>query len=112
MIGEQTADVVGSAFRLRELDKVQVVGRTQALRIYELLGVAGAALLPEQAQMLALYAEALAAYRSQRWDEATEHFGKCLTLWPKDGPSRRCGNDAARCAKPTCPTTGTDRTST
>jgi adenylate cyclase len=46
MIGEQTADLVGSAFRLRELDKVQVMGRTQALQIYELLGVANAVLPP------------------------------------------------------------------
>jgi adenylate cyclase len=88
MIGEQTADLVGSAFRLRELDKVQVVGRAQALRIYELLGVPGAVLPPNQEQMLELYAVALNGYQRQRWDEASETFRQCLVLWPDDGPSR------------------------
>jgi len=88
MIGENTAELVGNAFVLRELDKVQVKGRQQALRIYELVAVAGAALPPERTQMLGLYASALAAYRHQRWDEATERFGQCLALCPADGPSR------------------------
>jgi adenylate cyclase len=88
MIGENTAELVANAFVLRELDKVQVKGRQQALRIYELVAVAGAALPPERTQMLGLYASALAAYRHQRWDEATERFGQCLALCPADGPSR------------------------
>ena len=91
MIGEPTADLVGSAFRLRELDKVQVVGRTQALRIYELLGVADAVLPPIQEQMLVRYAAALKAYRGRRWDEASEMFRQCLDLSPDDGPSRVMG---------------------
>ncbi len=88
MIGEGTVELIGGDFLLRELDRVQVKGRKQALRIYELLGVAGTALPPEQAQMLRLYASALDAYRSRRWDEAEELFGQCLALWPADGPSK------------------------
>jgi adenylate cyclase len=88
MIGEGAADLVGDAFVMRELDRVQVKGRKQALRIYELLGVAGAVLPPPQAEMLRLYANALSAYRHQRWDEAAELFGQCLALWPTDVPSR------------------------
>ena len=88
MIGEQTAELIGNGFLLRELDKVQVKGRKQALRIYELLGVAGAVLPAGQAQMLGVYASALEAYRGQRWDEAAERFGQGLALWPADGPCR------------------------
>ena len=88
MIGEGTVELIGNDFLLRELDRVQVKGRKQALRIYELLGVAGAALPPEQAQMLTLYASALEAYRNRRWDEAEALFGQCLALWPADGPSK------------------------
>ena len=88
MIGDGTAELIGNDFLLRELDKVQVKGRKQALRIYELLGVRGAVLPPNQAEMLSLYAVALEAYRSQRWDEAVATFGQCLELWPEDGPSR------------------------
>jgi len=88
MIGEGTVDLIGNDFLLRELDRVQVKGRKQALRIFELLGVAGTALPPEQAQMLTLYASALEAYRSRRWDEAEALFGQCLALWPAEGPSK------------------------
>jgi adenylate cyclase len=88
MIGEQTAQMVGSDFVLRELDKVQVKGRRQALAIYELVATAGAALPAEQKQMLQLYATALEAYRQRRWDEAEGLFGQCLALWPTDGPSK------------------------
>ena len=88
MIGEETVELIGNGFLLRELDKVQVKGRKQALRIYELLGVAGALLPGDQAEMLKLYASALEAYRRQRWDGAIERFGDCLAIWPTDGPSR------------------------
>lgn len=88
VIGEGTVDLIGSEFLLRELDRVQVVGRKQALRIYELMGVADAALPPGQAQMLTLYASALGAYRSRCWDDAAALFEQCLALWPADGPSK------------------------
>jgi adenylate cyclase len=41
IIGENTAQMVEKSFVLRELDTVQVVGREQAVRIYELLAKAG-----------------------------------------------------------------------
>jgi len=88
MIGEQTAELIGGDFRLRELDKVQVVGRTQALKIYELLGVAGAVLPPAREQMLVRYTAGLEAYRSRQWDGAAENFRQCLAAYPDDGPSR------------------------
>lgn len=91
MIGEGTAELIGDDFLLRELDKVQVKGRKQALRIYELLGVRGAVLPPNQTEMLSLYSVALEAYRRQRWDEASELFAQCRALWPQDGPSRAMG---------------------
>ena len=112
MIGEGTVELIGNDFLLRELDRVQVKGRKQALRIYELLGVAGAVLPPEQAQMLTLYASALDAYRSRRWDEAVALFGQCLALWPADGPSKPWRSAAARCATRPRPRTGTGRSST
>lgn len=64
----------------RELDHVRVAGKTESVRIYELLGMAETA-TPELQEELALYAQALAAYRHQDWDSATTKFsqlqGKC-----------------------------------
>ena len=73
---------------LREIDLVRVVGREQAIRIYELLAAAGTSLLPRREKALGSYAAGLEAYRQQCWDEALWLFKESLALWPEDGPSR------------------------
>jgi adenylate cyclase len=88
LIGENTARVVEKSFLLREVDMVQVVGRAQAVRIYELLARAGAPLPPQQEQAFSFYAAGLQAYRERHWDEALQLFKQSLMLWPEDGPSR------------------------
>jgi adenylate cyclase len=88
IIGENTALLVEKAFRLRELDMVRVKGRTQVIRIYELVGTAGAALASAHDQALCAYAEALEAYRKGMWTEALALFHQVLRLRPDDGPSR------------------------
>ena len=84
IISDSTAELVAGAFLLRELDLVRVKGRAKALRIYELLGVAGVHLPDDRQRLLELYAAGLAAYRSQDWDSALELFRQCLLLNPND----------------------------
>jgi adenylate cyclase len=79
--------MVGSSFILRQLDLVKVMGRQQALHIFELLGTPNTALPDAQQRMLQLYAEAMTAYHQRRWDEAFELFKHCRVLCPADGPS-------------------------
>jgi adenylate cyclase len=88
LIGENTAQLVEKSFLLREIDLVRVVGREQAVRIYELLVAAGTSLPTAKEQALRAYAAGLQAYRQQRWDEALGFFKESLALWPVDGPSR------------------------
>jgi adenylate cyclase len=88
LIGEDTARLVEKAVLLREIDMVQVVGRAQGVRVYELLGRADTSLPQEQGQAFSCYAAGLAAYRERRWDEALELFTQSLSLWSGDGPSR------------------------
>jgi adenylate cyclase len=88
LIGENTAQMVEQSFVLREVDMVQVVGRKQAVRIYELLARAGTALPRKQEQAFSCYAAGLEVYRERRWDEALELFQESLMLWPGDGPSQ------------------------
>jgi len=87
IIGENTAELLGDEFLLRELDMVQVVGREQAVRIYELLGNTGTSLPNEQAKAFSAYAAGLEAYRQQSWDDAIGLFNESLSLWQGDGPS-------------------------
>ncbi len=88
LIGENTAQMVEQSFLLREIDMVQVIGRKQAVRIYELLARAGTLLPAEQEQAFSCYTAGLAAYRDRRWNEALELFQASLVLWPGDGPSQ------------------------
>ncbi len=88
LIGENTAQLVATSFLLREVDMVQVVGRVQPVRIYELLATKGTSLPDEQEKAFGFYAAGLGAYRERRWGEAQENFNKSLGLWPGDGPSR------------------------
>lgn len=88
LIGENTAELVEEAFLLREIDMVQVVGRAQAVRIYELLSTSETTLPHELEQAFRSYAAGLEAYRQECWEEAQRLFTVALAVWPGDGPSR------------------------
>jgi adenylate cyclase len=84
IIGENTARLVGDAFRLRELDMVRVKGRQQAVRVYELMAKAGDALPEEVEKALEPFAAGLDAYRRQAWEEAMAFFSRVLEFRPAD----------------------------
>jgi adenylate cyclase len=88
LIGENTADLVGDAFLMREVDMVQVVGRKQPVRIYELLAKAEEALPLEQEKAFKSYAAGLQAYRQQYWGDALSLFQEAVLLSKGDGPSQ------------------------
>ncbi len=87
IISGDTVDFVAGTFRLRELDLVRVKGRAQALRIYELIGMAENPLPDDQRQLLKLFEAGLRSCRERGWDQALELFGQCLQLFPGDRPS-------------------------
>src|SRR6185295_9120201 len=65
MISEATHALVAGKFVTRELDKIRVVGKKVAVRIFELIAVAGAE-LPVSQEFLDAYAAALAAFKERR----------------------------------------------
>jgi adenylate cyclase len=88
LLGENTAQLIDKSFLVREIDLVRVVGREQAVRIYELLGRSDTTLPEAQEKAFSCYAAGLEAYRQRFWDEALELFRQALTRWPEDGPAR------------------------
>ncbi len=71
VIGEDTRIAAGDAIIVRRLDRVAVYGRMQGLAIYELLGMAGGAGVPEWVEA---YEAGLAAYEDRRWPDAVRLF--------------------------------------
>ena len=86
IIAEDTYRLARDFVEARELDSVRVVGRSEPVRLYELLARKGE-LAPEQARLRERFEAALAAYRASRWDEAEAGFRACLEVAPKDGPA-------------------------
>ncbi len=60
-------------FVYQELDVVQVAGKSEPVRIYQVIG-AQEDVTPEQYEKIGVFAEALAAYRAQKWAQATQMF--------------------------------------
>ena len=86
MIAGPTYEAAQQGIEARELDSIRVLGKSEAVAIYELLGLKG------QASDVALkvatrYTEALAEYRQGRWAPARAGFEECLKINPEDGPS-------------------------
>jgi adenylate cyclase len=87
LIGERTRHLAGDAVEAREIDSVLVVGRSEPLRIFELLGRKGEVSV-ERLELRDTFAAALADYREQRWDKSAKGFRDCLTITPDDPASQ------------------------
>src|SRR5207237_2852338 len=76
---ETTVALAGDAFAWRELDAIRVKGRTQALKIYQLLALS-AGLTSSQATLIANYADGLAQWRAREFDRAAQCFGRSADI--------------------------------
>ncbi|WP_442894557.1 adenylate/guanylate cyclase domain-containing protein [Bradyrhizobium sp. AZCC 1588] len=76
---ETTVALTGEAFAWRELDAIRVKGRTQALKIYQLLALS-AGLAPSQQTVIANYADGLAHWRAREFARAAECFGRSADI--------------------------------
>lgn len=87
LISQATADAIGSGLELREIDRLAVAGQSAPQAIFEVMARPGA-LTDVQVRLRTHYAEALAAYRERRFDDASAAFNAALEAVPGDGPSR------------------------
>jgi adenylate cyclase len=85
MISEATAAASAGAVALRELDRISVKGRAEALTVFEVIQDDDPA--SPYAEALRAYAKGLEAYRARAFREAAALFDAALALAPDDGPS-------------------------
>jgi adenylate cyclase len=86
IVSQFTYEKVKNDFLFRELDSVRVVGKAEAIKIYELLD------LPEtqdsnRQRVLELYYQGKKFYRQKDFVEAKKQFKDALEINPDDGPS-------------------------
>jgi class 3 adenylate cyclase len=87
LASEAAITAAGDAIEAREIDRLVVAGQTRPETVFEIIGRAGE-LSEKQLELLARYAEGLAAYRARRWDDARRAFQAAIEAVPSDGPSQ------------------------
>ncbi|NOK32966.1 adenylate/guanylate cyclase domain-containing protein, partial [Corallococcus exercitus] len=86
MIGPRTYELAREHIEVRELDRVRVAGKTEAVTVYELLALKGQ-LDASTRQTVARYHEALGLYREARFAEAAAVLEAEAARSPEDGPT-------------------------
>lgn len=82
VVGEHTRELAGDAFVYRELDRVQVKGKAQAIHVYQPVCKAEEA-DDELLKEIKLLEKALALYRARHWDEAEKLFSRLHQMQPE-----------------------------
>ena len=84
LVNQRARELAGGAFQFREIDSLQVAGRIEPERVFELMGHAGTGL----EQLAGTFEAGLASYRAKDWDAAEQAFARCLEFAQDDGPSQ------------------------
>jgi adenylate cyclase len=84
LISEMTYKRLRSSYRVREVDKVVVKGKTEAVSVFEVLDYHTDETFPNLPEVLDYYKNGLIYYRKQQWDKATKSFEEALRLNPQD----------------------------
>src|ERR1019366_2424041 len=86
IISEATFLQVKDRVIARELDLIRVKGKTQPVKVYELLAMAEQS--HAYADLVARFEKGLGAYRAGDWLAAIETFQELIAEHPGDGPSQ------------------------
>jgi adenylate cyclase len=88
LISEFTFNELKGSYIFREIDFIQVRGKSKPVGVYEILDFHDAASFPHMHEVIALYREGLACYRQRQWPAAITCFQHALALHHRDEPSR------------------------
>lgn len=86
LMSEFTARRLDGRFVMRELDRVRVKGKGDAVGIYELAGMRDA-LGDERLDLLRMFETGIEQYKKREWERAKETLEEVLRRSPQDGPS-------------------------
>lgn len=84
LISENTYNKLVGTYRIREIDKVVVKGKTEPVSIYEVLDYHTEETFPNLREAMNLFKDGLTQYRNRKWDNSTDAFRETLKLNPDD----------------------------
>lgn len=80
LMSEHTYRKVHDKVLSREMDLVVVMGKTEPVRIYELIALADEVQTDATKNFLEFYHSGLDAYKNRAWQSAIEHFNQALSI--------------------------------
>ena len=87
MLGESTYLVAKDSIEARELDSIRVMGKSEPVRVYELIARKGE-LDRAKTSVIESYNKGLSYYKERKWDDAISQFKMALMTDSNDGPSK------------------------
>jgi len=88
MISERTKQELDGSFVLRDLDVIRVKGKTESIKVYELVGSDTNNLPESKKTLLDFFHQGLEKYRMREWHESTKYLEKALEIDENDMPSK------------------------
>jgi len=84
LLSENTYNQLHGTYRIREIDRVVVKGKTQPIGVYEVLDYHSNTSFPNLMEAVSYFKEAQDYYRKQQWEKATKCFKEAAKLNPND----------------------------
>ncbi len=84
MISQFTEALIRDHFLTRQLDLIRVVGRTQPVKVYEVVAGENGETPGQVREMVESFNEILESYRSHDWEKAGRLLDKHLKTFPED----------------------------
>ncbi len=84
LLSEHTVAKLKGVYRLREIDRVQVKGKTKPVDVFECLDYHNAQTFPNIMDVMGHFREGVTSYRAQDWDRAMRSFNEALKANPED----------------------------
>ncbi|MEO0488203.1 MAG: adenylate/guanylate cyclase domain-containing protein [Cyanobacteria bacterium P01_A01_bin.123] len=85
VLSEHTYELCKDQIWVRELDRIRVKGKTQPVRIYDLIDLQKNALPADVGELLGIYQEARTVYINREFERAQQLFQQALRIRPTDG---------------------------
>jgi len=82
MISDMTFQHVKGKVVVRELDLIQVKGKNEPVKVWELMGMSDMTMTPKEKESLEVYQQGLELYRKRNWQEAIGYMNQAIQLDP------------------------------